>query len=391
MSDINRIETTEFQQIQGIISLHRSKALQTVNNENLLAAWEVGAFVSDRLKKSAWGSKTVMQLSEYLRTQDPTLRGYSRRNIYNMVVFYETYSSTPFVELQEKLKLNDFVQPAAAQSEQGSTICPTSDSIVQFESAQIVPPTELIVQTLSAQFPIFLELTTLSNHFQILNACKTIEEQIFYVLYSHKERLNARELQRCLKNNTFASLMGDKHNLSKGLKSIYPQAMPMLKDTIFLDFLGLPQKHSEKRLQNSILDNLKDFVLELGKDFLFYDKEYPLLVGNSTFKVDLLFFHRGLQCLVAIELKTGKFKPEYMGQLEFYLEALDRDVRRSNENPSIGILLCQEADRSIVEYAMSRSLSPTMIAEYERQLIPKEVLQHSLEEFTHFLNPKNKK
>ena len=179
-----------------------------------------------------------------------------------------------------------------------------------------------------------------------------------------------------------------KNELSKGLKNMYPQITPMLKDTIFLDFLGLPQKHSEKRLQKSILDNMKDFVLELGKDFLFYDKEYPLQVGNSTFKIDLLFFHRGLQCLVAIELKTSKFKPEYMGQLEFYLEALDRDVRRSNENPSIGILLCQEADRSIVEYAMSRKLSPTMIAEYKRQLIPKQVLQRSLEEFTQFLNLK---
>jgi len=374
MSNINSIETTEFQQVQGIISLHRSKALQTVNNENLLAAWEIGAFVSARLKNSTWGSKTVMQLSEYLRVQDPTLRGYSRRNIYNMVAFYETYSSFQFVEFQEKLKLNEFVQALPAQIESAKIIQPTAGQIVQFQTAQL---------------PVFLNLTTLTNHFEILNACKTIEERIFYVLYSHKERLNIKELQRCLKNNTFASLMGDKNNLSKGLKNIYPQAAPMLKDTIFVDFLGLPQKHSEKRLQNSILDNMKDFVLELGKDFLFYDKEYPLHVGNSTFKVDLLFFHRGLQCLVAIELKTGKFKPEYMGQIEFYLEALDRDVRRSNENPSIGILLCQEADRSVVEYAMSRSLSPTMIAEYERQLIPKEVLQRSLEEFTLFLNPKN--
>jgi predicted nuclease of restriction endonuclease-like (RecB) superfamily len=240
---------------------------------------------------------------------------------------------------------------------------------------------------MAGQFPNFLNLTTLTQHFEILNACKTIEEQIFYVLYSYKERLNKRELNRCLKNNTFASLMGDKHNLSKGLKNIYPQAAPMLKDTVFVDFLGLPQRHSEKRLQHGILDNMKDFVLELGKDFLFYDREYPLQVGNSTFKIDLLFFHRGLQCLVAIELKTGKFKPEYMGQLEFYLEALDRDVRRSNENPSIGILLCHETDRSVVEYAMSRSLSPTMIAEYERQLIPKEVLQRSLDEFCNFLTP----
>lgn len=374
MSSIDGIETTEFQQVQGIISLHRSKALQTVNNENLLTAWEVGAFVSARLRDSAWGSKTVKQLSEYLRAQDPTLRGYSSRNIYNMVALYEAYSSIQFVDYQNKLKLNEFVQPVAAQIE----------NAIQFT-------TELIVQPMAAQYPNFLNLTTLTNHFEILNACKTAEERIFYVLYSYKERLNKRELQRCLKNNTFASLMGDKHNLSKGLKDIYPQITPMLKDTIFVDFLGLPQKHSEKRLQNSILDNLKDFVLELGKDFLFYDKEYPLQVGSSVFKVDLLFFHRGLQCLVAIELKTGKFKPEYMGQLEFYLEALDRDVRRSNENPTIGILLCQEADHSVVEYAMSRSLSPTMIAEYERQLIPKEVLQRSLEEFTHFLNPKTKK
>ena len=348
----------EFQQVQDIIDLHRSRALQTVNNENLLTAWQIGAFVSTRLKNSAWGSKTVMQLSEYLRTQDPCLRGFSRRNIYNMVSLYDTYSSGEFVEYTERLKLNNFSKPLQ------------KIQIVQFETAQL---------------PNFLNLITLTNHFEILNACKTIEERIFYIIYSHKERLNIKELQRCLKNNTFASLMGDKHNFSKGLKNIYPQAMPMLKDTIFVDFLGLPKRHSEKRLQHGILDNMKDYVLELGKDFLFYDKEYSLQVGNSTFKIDLLFFHRGLQCLVAIELKTGKFKPEYMGQLEFYLEALDRDVRRSNENPSIGILLCQEADRSIVEYAMNRSLSPTMIAEYERQLIPKEILQRSLNEFCNFL------
>ena len=401
MDNTNSIASTEFQQVQGIISLRRSRALQAVNNENLLTAWEVGAFVSARLKNSAWGSKTVMQLSEYLRTQDPTLRGYSRRNIYNMVLLYDTYSSPQFIEYQERLKLNEFVQPMAgqivpplaAQIQEAEIVQPVAAQmqeveIVQFETAQI--ENAEFVQALPAQIPNFLNLTTLSNHFEILNAYSTIEERIFYVLYAYKERLNKRELQRCLKNNTFASLMGSKHNLSKGLKNIYPQAIPMLKDTVFVDFLGLPQKHSEKRLQNSILDNMKDFVLELGKDFLFYDKEYPLQVGGSTFKIDLLFFHRGLQCLVAIELKTSKFKPEYMGQLKFYLEALDRDVRRSNENPSICILLCQEADRSIVEYAMSRSLSPTMIAEYERQLIPKEVLQRSLEEFTQFLNTKKK-
>ena len=133
---------------------------------------------------------------------------------------------------------------------------------------------------------------------------------------------------------------------------------------------------------------MKDFILELGKDFLFYGQEYPIHVGNTTFKIDLLFFHRGLQCLVAIELKKGKFQPSFLGQLEFYLEALDRDERRSNENPSIGILLCQDADKNIVEYAMSRSLSPTMIAKYKKQLIPKEILQRSLDDFIKFLDNK---
>jgi predicted nuclease of restriction endonuclease-like (RecB) superfamily len=314
-----------------------------------------------------------------------------------MVAFYETYSSSQFIDYQNDLRLNEIlpslttqienaeiVQTLTAQIESIEIVQPLTGQIVPSVTAQLQSQNE-IVQFQTAQFPNFLNLTTLSNHFEILNACKTIEEKIFYILFSYKERLNLRELRRCLTNNTFASLMGDKHNISKGLKNMYPQVTPMLKDTVFVDFLGLPQRHSEKRLQRGILDNMKDFVLELGKDFLFYDKEYPLQVGNSTFKVDLVFFHRGLQCLVAVELKTGRFKPEYMGQLEFYLEALDRDVRRSNENPSIGILLCQEADRSVVEYAMSRSLSPTMIAEYERQLIPKEVLQRSLREFTQFL------
>jgi predicted nuclease of restriction endonuclease-like (RecB) superfamily len=247
----NNIEIRqEFAQVHDIITLRRSRALQAVNNENLLAAWEIGAFVSAKLKSSAWGSKTVMQLSEYLRSQDHTLRGYSRRNIYNMIAFYETYSSSEFLKYAEKLKLSSFAKQMHENQQE----------IVQFETAQIVQP-------VAAQFPIFLNITTLTNHFEILNTCKTLEERIFYVLYSYKERLNKRELQRCLQNNTFASLMGNKHNLSKGLKEIYPQTAVMLKDTVFIDFLGLPKKHSEKCLQHGILDNMKDFILELGKDW----------------------------------------------------------------------------------------------------------------------------
>jgi RecB family endonuclease NucS len=179
-------------------------------------------------------------------------------------------------------------------------------------------------------------------------------------------------------------MVGDKHGLSATLQKTYPQAPLLFKDELFVDFLALPAKHSEKKLKRGILDHMKDFILELGKDFIFIDSEYPLTVGGSIFKIDLLFFHRGLQCLVAIELKAREFTPKDLGQLEFYLEALDRDVRRSNENPSIGILLCKIADKTVVEYALSRSLSPTMVAEYKRQLIPKETLRKSLDQMTAF-------
>ena len=155
----------------------------------------------------------------------------------------------------------------------------------------------------------------------------------------------------------------------------------MFKDTLFLYFLGLPKKHSEGKLKNGLIDHMKQFILELGKDFIFMNQEYPLTVGASIYRADLLFFHRWLQALVAVELKKTKFHPRDLGQLEFYLEALDRDVKRSNENPSIGIVLCPEADRVVVEYTMSRSMSPTMIAEYKRILIPQERMQEQLNEF----------
>jgi len=146
------------------------------------------------------------------------------------------------------------------------------------------------------------------------------------------------------------------------------------------DFLNLSDSFSKNELQKGLIRQMKDFILELGKDFLFFGEEYKLQVGNSDFYVDLLFYHRCLQCLVAFELKADKFKPEHLGQLNFYLEALDRKVKKSHENPSIGILLCKDKDSEVVEYALNRSLSPTMVAEYKTKLPDKNVLQQKLNE-----------
>lgn len=196
-----------------------------------------------------------------------------------------------------------------------------------------------------------LNLTTLTNHVEILCRCRSQEERLFYILYAHKEHLVKRELQRCISNQTYATLLGNKSNMSKGMLEAYPDAPIMFKDTLFVDFLGLPKKHSETKLRNGLIEHMKQFILELGKDFIFMDQEYRLNVGASTYKADLLFFHRGLQALVAVELKKTKFHPKDLGQLE---------------------------------YAMNRCMSPTMIAEYKRILIPQERMQEQLREFCNF-------
>ena len=365
----------QFGEVVDIILQHKSRASKAVNEELLLTAWHVGGYVSAKLKSEEWGSKVVSQLSEYIRSQHPDIKGYGRSSIYNMVMFYEEYSSETFALTVERYLNSEFVQPTIGQIERSSIV--SSDEaniIVQAASAQIVQP-------LAGQMPKILELTTFTNHIEILCRCKSNEERLFYILYANKERLVKRELQRCISNQTYSTLLGSKNNMSKGLLETYPNAPVMFKDTLFVDFLNLPKKHSETKLKNSLVENMKQFILELGKDFISMDQEYRLQVGASTYKADLLFYHRGLQALVAVELKKTKFHPRDLGQLEFYLEALDRDVKRSNENPSIGIILCPEADRVVVEYAMNRSMSPTMIAEYKRILIPQERLQQQLDEF----------
>lgn len=369
----------QFGEIINIILQHKCNASRVVNEELLLTAWHVGGYVSAKLKSEEWGSKVVSQLSEYIRSQRPDLKGYSKRSIYNMVMFYDEYSSETFITTIKQYLNPEFMQPKTAQIE----ACNHKQEvpvIVQPKTAQFVQPT-------IGQMPKILELTTLTNHIEILCRCKINEERLFYILYANKEHLVKRELQRCISNQTYAGLLGNKDNMSKGLLETYPNAPIMFKDTLFVDFLNLPRKHSETKLRNGLIEHMKQFILELGKDFIFMDQEYRLNIGASTFKADLLFFHRGLQALVAVELKKTKFHPRGLGQLEFYLEALDRDVKRSNENPSIGIILCPEADRVVVEYAMSRSMSPTMIAEYKRILIPQERMQQQLNEFCNlFLN-----
>ena len=359
----------DFAAVLDIITTHRSRALMSVNVESLLTYWEIGAFLSPRIHSGSWSTAVVGKLADYIKRNKPELRGYGKSNLYNMARCYDVFSSIPFMDAvhrhQDRLpQPQDFFQLPTGKSA-GRT---DSGNIFQLAIGKSMPPV--------------LCLTTFTNLVLITSHCADAQEQLFYIIYSYREQLKAKELEQCLAHDTYTSLLGgDKKNYSKKLKELYPTSPVVIKDQAFLDYLALPERHRESKLRREIVSHIRDFILEMGKDFLFVDQEYTLPVGGEDFHSDLLFYHRGLQCLVAFELKTRKFRPSDMGQLEFYLEALDRDVKKVNENPSIGIILCREANRIVVEYAMSRTMSPVMVAQYKRLLIPKEVLERTFEEY----------
>lgn len=371
MKNMTKGSEQEYAQVLDIIVRRRIRALNDVNAQNLLTNWEVGAFVSWRLANATWGSAAVDGLVDYIHTHDPKAKGYGRSTLYNMVAVYEAFSSDEFKALLQRI--SKIAQPAAAQIDCADFVQPVAG---QLENRGIIRP------AVGQMMPPVLTLTTFTNLVEIINRVHTVQERLFYIVYAHRENLRKLELRRCLVNDTYSTLLGgDKRNYSAAMKRLYPTAPVMFKDTALLDFLNIPERHREKQLRKGIVEHIKQFVLELGKDFLFVDEEYALQVGGKSFHSDLLFYHRGLQCLVAFELKARDFKPSDMGQLEFYLEALDRNVKRPNENPSIGVLLCRNADRSVVEYALSRTMSPAMVAEYKRMLIPKEVLQKTFDDY----------
>ena len=388
----------EFEIVINIIERHWNRAIGLANAESLMTYWAVGAFVSERLKNAQWGSKTVDELCDYLKTRTPKRRGFGRRQIYNMVQFYDTYTMPEYQAISERLRLYEFVQLPTAQMEDDEFVHSANAQIAEtqiLQSSTAKTGQNAIVHSVNAQlcdegvkcapFPLFLSLVSFTSHVQILNRSHTMEEKIFYILYAARERLNYRDLVRAFAAQTYDAVMSKKKKVSRTLKTAYPSADFLLKDKVLVDFLKLPEKHNEHRLHASILEHMKDFILAMGKDFLYMGNEYHIQVGGRQKRLDLLFYHRALQCLVDVELKAEGFQSEHVGKMDLYLEALDREIRRENENPSIGIILCPEADRYDVEYTLNRTMSPIMVAEYRRLLVPEEVMKKSLEEYCEFM------
>jgi predicted nuclease of restriction endonuclease-like (RecB) superfamily len=313
-----------FTEIKILIDNARNDALKSVNTELIKLYWNIGLFISQKLADSVWGDKTIAQLADYLQQQGAEYKGFNRRNLYRMKQFYDAYSE------------NEIVSPLVTQ-------------------------------------------LSWTNHLLILSKTKTIEERQFYTCLAIQEKYTKRELERQMDAAVYERTMLSNANTIKTI-AIQQKTDNIFRDSYVFEFLGLPEDHSESDLQKALIKNLKIFILELGKDFLFIGEEYKLQVGMHDYFIDLLFFHRELQCLVAFELKITDFMPEYLGKINFYLEALDRDVKKPHENSSIGILLCKGKDNEVVEYALNRSLSPAMIADYTLKLPDKTALRQKLHE-----------
>lgn len=320
------VKDDRFEEVLALIQGARQRVAQAVNTQLIDLYWQVGAYISRKLERAEWGDSVVSQLAAHLAQTQPGLRGFTRPNLFRMRQFYEAYRH------DEK------------------------------------------VSALLRQLPWTHNLT-------ILSQSKLPQEREFYLRMAVQEKWSSRELERQFKASLFERSVASPARASAALRQDYPAAMEVFRDAYMVEFLGLPRDHAEADLHGALIDRLKEFLSELGRDFCFVGSQYPLQVGGRDFALDLLFFHRGLNCLVAIELKVGRFEPEYLGKLDFYLEALDRNERKPHENPAIGVLLCASRDDEVVEYALNRSLSPALIAEYQTRLPDKALLQAKLHEF----------
>lgn len=319
--------SSSFAEVAALIRKARQRAYVAVNTVQIDLYWQVGAYISSKIAAATWGDGAVDGLATYLAERHPDLKGFSRPNLFRMRQFHEAYR------------------------EEGE-----------------------MVSTLLRQLP-------WSHNLAIIGRCKSIEERRFYLETAARERWSFRELERQLAGGLFVRAVADPAQASAAVAAIRPDAAQAFKDSYLLEFLDLPQPHSEHDLRRGLVANLRRFLQELGRDFCFVGEEYRVQVGAKDFHIDLLFFHRSMSCLVAIELKVGEFIPADLGQLSFYLEALDRDHRKPHENPAVGVLLCAGKDRDVVEYALSRTLSPALVADYRTAMPAKALLEAKLAEF----------
>ena len=329
--EIKKIEVLN--DLVALIETHRQNAYRKINEELVSLYYEVGKYLSEKVTREKWGTKVIENLAHDIKSLYPNLKGFDKRGLFRMMQFYETY-----------------------------------------KDSEIVSP--LVTQI------------SWTNNLLIFSHKSSIEEKEFYIRLCIKNNYSKRELERQIASHYYERyLLSNGNALESHEKLIDEEDYPntRLLDTYSLEFLDLPNNYREKDLKNAIVDNMKDFILEIGKDFSFVGKEYRIVVGGIDFYIDLLFYNRHLKCLFAFELKVDEFKPEYVSKMNFYLEALDRNEKKEGENPSIGLILCSSKNQTVVEYSVARNTSPLMIAQYNTEILDKKLLEKRLIELREML------
>jgi predicted nuclease of restriction endonuclease-like (RecB) superfamily len=286
------------------------EALKAVNKELVGLYWDIGRMISEKQKELGWGQSVINNIAEDLKREFPDQNGFSARNLRSMVQYYIEYKDNT------------------------------------------------IWQTVSAKL-------SFSHNMAIISKCKSKEERLFYLNTASKFGWSYRVLDHQIDNKTYEKYLLNQTNYDDlPAEKFKDQKILAIKDHYTFDFLDLSEKHSERELETALIRNIQGFLLELGGDFSFMGSQYRLILGGEEFFIDLLLFHRELQCLVAIELKTGAFKPEYKGKMEFYLNVLNDFHKKSHENEAIGIIICKSKNRFVVEYSLKKSGNPIGIASY---------------------------
>ena len=285
-------------------------ALHAVNKELIRLYWDIGRIIVEKQEQYRWGERVIETLARDLHTEFPGVRGFSARNLRYMRSFYLTYRQDP------------------------------------------------ILQTLSAELP-------WSHNILIMERCTDVQERTFYLKLASQAPISYRTLERKIKSDEYNRVLGNQTNFAQTLDiQQAEQALQVVKDEYHLDFLGLTEAHTERELEDALMANITKFLSEMGGYFAFVGRQFRVVVNHEEFFIDLLFYHRTLRSLVAVELKAGKFQPEYVGKMQFYLSALDDTERLAHEQPSIGIIVCRDKDRTIVEYTLRDVHKPIGVASY---------------------------
>jgi len=379
MTDIEVITLSQaVETIKTAILQSQARAARNVSANQLALYFSVGGYISLNTRQQQWGSGAIETISERLQKELPGLQGFSERNIRNMRQFYEAWSNLLIW------------QPAAAEMADQEKWQPLAAEIQSPVATQLLlTPSRLDFSRDVFDIELAHDFLSISftHHMEILNKTNTLEQRLFYIQKSAEFNWNKYELRDQLKKDLYGhqSLMPNNFLKSLPKHSQALKAIEMFKDEYLLDYINVEQLNvrdksdvDEKIVEQEIIHNVKNFIMMFGHDFTFVGNQYHLEKFGENEFIDLLFYNRELACLVAVELKKGKFKPSYLGQLQSYLQILDTDIRKPNENPSIGIILCREANKAYVEFVIQKYDSPMGVATYKTAADMPEELRKAL-------------